>query len=384
MKTILYSCPYVPAEWIAAHALRPSRIVPRLGGEAHAGAARWNGSGLCLLVRAWLGEAARRREESGLAAIVLSTTCDQMRRAAELVERVADVPVFLMNIPSTWQTVAAQNLYGEELKRLGRFLVTLGGQRPSAETLARVMLEFDEARAALRAARGRLSPKDFARALAEFQAAGSPDWRPGGERLKCEPPSLMEPLPQANSVDCSPGRDDSPSAQDFSPGKSTVWPASPVGTTELNTGHHPIPLALVGEALLEQQMEIFDLIEQAGGRIDLDASAMGERTLPAPLDRRALKDDPLAALAEAYFGSIPDAMRRPNSALYQWLKINMAERGIRGIVFRRSLWCDLWNAEAQRMKEWALAPLLALDLSDEERPNGSTVSRIGSFLEMLA
>ena len=34
MRTIAYSCPFVPPEWIAAHGLRPRRIMPRSAGGA--------------------------------------------------------------------------------------------------------------------------------------------------------------------------------------------------------------------------------------------------------------------------------------------------------------------------------------------------------------
>jgi hypothetical protein len=67
--------------------------------------------------------------------------CDQMRRVFDLLVRQVKVPAFLLNVPSTWQTVAAQRLYLDELKRLGRFLVRLGGREPSGEDLARVLLD---------------------------------------------------------------------------------------------------------------------------------------------------------------------------------------------------------------------------------------------------
>ena len=68
-----------------------------------------------------------------------------MRYAAALVESSGRCPVFLMNVPSTWQTAAVRNLYRDELQRLGRFLVELGGSRRRAE-LAGMMLAYDQAR----------------------------------------------------------------------------------------------------------------------------------------------------------------------------------------------------------------------------------------------
>ena len=67
---------------------------------------------------------------STLSALVLTTVCDQMRYVAAMLEQRGSCPVFLLNVPSTWQTPAARQLYLDELRRLGRFLVQLGGKAP--------------------------------------------------------------------------------------------------------------------------------------------------------------------------------------------------------------------------------------------------------------
>jgi len=254
-----------------------------------------------------------------------------MRRAYELIARDSHLPVFLMNVPSTWQTAAAHRLYLEELKRLGRFLVRLGGTDPSSDKLAQVMEEYEARRSALLAARSRLSPRDFSEAIARFHRNGNVE------------------LCDAGSAPVSRG----------------------------------IPLALVGGPLLPHHSQIFDLIERSGGTVILDATASGERTMPARFDRWALEANPLLALADAYFGSIPDAFRRPNSLLYQWMKREISAREIRGIIFRSYTWCDTWRAEGQRMKEWAQVPLLIVTTGADEHVDAHTASRIEAFVEML-
>ena len=217
-----------------------------------------------------------------------------------------------------------------ELKRLGRFMARLGGQPPSMEKLVRVMQEYDAARCRIRAAQGFLAPRAYSEALARLHRDGSAD------------------VPANSSA----------------------------------MGPRGVPVGLVGGPLLTDQFQIFDLIEQAGGYVALDGTETGERTLPAPFDRRRLQDDPFMELAEAYFGSIPDAFRRPNSLLYRWLKKEIAERGIRGILLRRYLWCDTWHAEVQRMREWAPVPVFDLDVGDDDSWDRAT-SRIQSFVAML-
>jgi len=142
-------------------------------------------------------------------------------------------------------------------------------------------------------------------------------------------------------------------------------------------------LAIVGGPLLEKDYAIFDLVEQAGGRLVLDATEGGERTLPAVFERERLKKNPLDELARAYFGTIPDVFRRPNDTLYEWLGEELAAREVRGILLHRYVWCDIWHAELARLKAWSSVPVLEIDECDDDASLGRTAGRIEAFLEML-
>jgi benzoyl-CoA reductase/2-hydroxyglutaryl-CoA dehydratase subunit BcrC/BadD/HgdB len=276
-------------------------------------------------------------------AVVVTTACDQMRYAASVLEHRDVLPVFLMNVPSTWQTAAARSLYAEELRRLGRFLVRLGGRSPAGAELAEVMLRFDGVRARLRRDRQCWSARRLAEALIAV--------REGTEE------SGDDPAPRGFEANCS--------------------------------RHTPcadcsVPLALVGGPLVERDYRLLDWIEAAGGRVALDASEWGERTLPRPFDPQAVPGDPLTELADAYFG-IPDVFRRPNDPCYEYLRGELAAGRLRGFVFRRYLWCDLWHAELSRLSAWSPVPVLDLDVADrEDLSEGRTRGRIEAFLEMLA
>lgn len=146
-----------------------------------------------------------------------------------------------------------------------------------------------------------------------------------------------------------------------------------------------VPLALVGGPLLDEDFVLYDVAERAGGRIVLDATEGGERTMPAPFDRRRVRDDPLGELADAYFGAIPDVSRRPNGELFAWLKRELAARGVRGVILHRYLWCDLWEAETYRIKEWCAVPVLALSTGDGTADaRARTTAHVAAFLEVLA
>jgi len=337
-KTIVYSCPYVPAEWIAAHGLQPSRMIPdplvsscRKTGAGASPVGRMEG--MCPYVRAFLNEAINDKRACG---VVVTTVCDQMRRGFDVLIRRCDVASFLMNVPSTWQNLAAQYLYVDELRRLGRFLVRLAGKSPTPDGLAEVMLEYDAVRASIRASRAYLSARQYAESIA---ALGQKGLCPGGK---------FEIL---NS-------------------KFKIRPG--------------VPLAIIGGPLMWSDFDVYDLVEQYGGRIVLDATETGERGICGPFDRRRIREDPLEELANAYFGGIQDASRRPNSELYRWLAHELAARAVRGIIFRRYVWCDTWHAELQRLKEWTELPVLDIDIAgDTDTERRRWQNRIRAFLETL-
>ncbi|HUW18695.1 MAG TPA: 2-hydroxyacyl-CoA dehydratase family protein [Sedimentisphaerales bacterium] len=328
-KTVVYVCPYVPAEWVAAHGLHPSRITPRAAGLA---GAVGRIEGVCPYVRGFINEVITSTEAC---AVLVTTVCDQMRRAFDVIARRSGAPVFLMNVANTWQNVAVQKLYIDELKRLGRFLAALGGEAPSTEALAEIMLKYDTARKSMLAARDYLTSRQYSQMIAEF----------------------------GRGCDC-----------DIAKGV----------TGSKLIANNGVPLAVIGGPLLKEDFGLFDTVEDAGGRIVLDATETGERGLCAAFDRRRVRDEPVIELCEAYFMGIADASRRPNSRLYDWLGRELASRGARGIIFRRYVWCDIWHAELRRLQEWSNLPVLDIDVTgDEQCLPVRTAHRIRTFLEML-
>ncbi|MCX7013289.1 MAG: 2-hydroxyacyl-CoA dehydratase family protein [Candidatus Sumerlaeota bacterium] len=319
MERVGYSSPFVPAEWIRAHGFRPSRIPPSPSSADGFDIPR---AGACPYARAFVQHVG---EDETIRVAVMTTTCDQMRRMADVLARRVKMPVFLMHVPATWETREAGRFYKKELKRLGTFLADLGGRTPTETAIAQAARKYDDARSALRALAAVLPARRFAQALADFHERGAADCR-------------------------------------------------------LTPNSHHIKLSRLQGA---RHFEVFDWIEQAGGRVALNATESGERTLPAPLDRRRLNRDPLEALVEAYFGAIPDAFRRPDSRLHEWLQKEFAERAIRGVVFVQHTWCDLWRAAAPRIREWSGLPMATVEIGDGGELNGHSASRIQALLEAI-
>lgn len=110
MQTVLIHTPFAPPEWILAHGFEPVRAKAPILTSCSCR------EGLCSI-------AACAMEHQRLA--IFATTCDQLRRAHDEVEH-----GFLLDVPAAWQSVTAQKLWREELRRLGRWLIRHGGHEP--------------------------------------------------------------------------------------------------------------------------------------------------------------------------------------------------------------------------------------------------------------
>lgn len=318
---VFFTSPWVPAEWIEAHGLTPRGVWP-------AGADPWLPvtAGVCAFAQSFL----RFAETHSEAAVIFTTTCDQMRRAfdASAHERSR---LFLFNVPATWQSPVAKKMYRAEMERLGRFLVGLGGQAPGPDYLAEIMRTRDQARTHLREAAPHFSARPLAEAIARFHWDGT----------VCLPPAPAAVVP---------GR---------------------------------VPVAIVGGPLCAAQWPLLDALENAGARVVLNGTESGERSL---LPRMPLADwshDPFGALVEGCFDHGVDVFQRPNTRLYEWLGRILRERGGRGLILWSWFACDLWRAEAASLREAFGLPVLSLEAGETPGVAPRELGRLQAFLEML-
>ncbi len=325
---VFYTSPWVPPEFIHAHGLEPRGIWSATDGHQLPLTA-----GVC----AFAQMVVRLVETHPESAFIFSTHCDQLRRGFDVVAGAVPQRVFLFNLPATWQTAVAERIFGSELERLGRFLVALGGQAPTAKELAEAMGRYRLARRRLLGAATNLAARPYCEALARFHWDGTINLGQQG------------PAPRADSI----------------------------------------PLALVGGPLPSWQMHVLDAIEGADGRVVLNATEAGERCLGpvvAPGQDHAAGHalpDLLKALTRSCLDRCVDVFQRPNTRLYQWLKERLAARQARGILLWHFVGCDLWRAEAQPMREAFGLPLLLLDANEATGDTLRRSGRIEAFLESL-
>ncbi len=322
---VCYASSFVPPEWIAAHGLRPQRLLPG-DDSGPSGLERGHErEGLCAYAADIVARSERR-------IMIFATTCDPMRRLADRSPSDSG-NTFLMHVPSTWSTPVAGDYYRSELVRLGHFLVRCGGRAPSPSSLMAQMERYAAGRQRLRACRGTLGAREYS--VLEYQFYQTGELTPPTDVLPC-----------------------------------------------LLTG---VPLMLLGSPLRPDDLDILDQLEDAGGRIAVDATDTGEREWPRPFDRGRMLADPFHELADAYFGSIPAIFRRPNQALFAWLQQEaFTAPHLRGIVFVTHPWCDLWKAELPRLHDILSVPILHLALGGSMAAHESRATRIEAFLEMIA
>ena len=332
---VFCTSPWVPPEWIKAHGLEPRGIwlAKDFACEPLSLAA-----GVCAFANA----AVRLGERQSQSAVIFTTHCDQLRRGFDTVAEAAPSRMFLFNLPVTWQTPVAERIFCDELRRLGQFLIGLGGHAPRTGDLVEIVAQYSGARSRLLAAASWCPARAYAEAVARFHLDGSVH------------------LP--------------PEAGDH-------------GTSRASS----VPLALVGGPLPQPQMPLLDAIEKAGGRVVLNATEAGERSLwsASLLDqgRRAAGAPPqpdaalLPWLARSCLANCVDVFQRPNTRLYDWLRERLTARKVRGIVLWHYVGCDLWRAEAQPMRAAFGLPVLLLD-ADEATTQRNT-GRLEAFLESL-
>lgn len=319
MRVFLTS-PWIPPEWIRAHGLTPHGIWTDenlLHGAAPLTA------GICAFAEAGVQFA----QANPSSAVIFATACDQMRRGFDAALHYGNQRAFLFNLPATWQTQAARQLFRSELERLGQFLLALGGVTPSASCLRLELEKSNAARQRLLDLAPVSAAREFAEAMDQFHRDGS-----------------VLSLPE-------------------------------------NAKGNQVPLALVGGPFTEVHWKLLDEIESAGGRVVLNATETGERSLSPSFE---LGDsDPFGAMADGYCNHMADVFQRPNTRLYSWLKTRLASRHVRGIVLWHFTGCDLWRAEAESLREAFGLPVLLLEAGGEAGNAARELTRLQAFVETL-
>ena len=371
MRVFLTS-PWIPAEWVRAHGLEACGLwfAEHFRAAGNEATSREQpvlrlAAGVC----AFAESVVRFAETHPDSAVVFTTACDQLRRGFDEAAFRGASRAFLFNLPAT-QTPVARQIYRAELERLGQFLLDLGGVMPTPERLHGEMLCTDETRRRLRAAAPGASARSFAESIARYHVDGT----------------FLEPSPFTGKPGTRNQKSDGiqkPDASISGPVRDFTTPGPEPRATHSGfrtSNVHAVPLALVGGPLSAADWDLFDAIESVGGRVVLNATQTGERSLSPVFPAGA---DPFDALADGYLQNIADVFQRPNTRLYAWLKPRLLARYSRGIVLWHFTGCDLWRAEMQTLREFAGLPVLSLEAEESAVLSSRDINRLQAFVETL-
>ncbi|SDL49488.1 2-hydroxyacyl-CoA dehydratase subunit D [Halarsenatibacter silvermanii] len=133
---LAWFCSYVPEELIRAAGLRPYRALPSRNNSGSTGFLPAN---LCPYVRQAAERILKEENESQLRGAVVAHSCNAMMHLYNVLEREADLPVFLLDLP------AAVNSYAHKymlscLEKLADFLNKVGGEISHASLLASIKM----------------------------------------------------------------------------------------------------------------------------------------------------------------------------------------------------------------------------------------------------
>ena len=112
---VFLTSPWIPPEWIRAHGLQARGL---WSAENFPRGAWPISAGVCAFAEA----AVRFAETRTDSAVIFSTACDQLRRGFDTAVLHGNHHAFLFNLPATWETPAAGQIFRSELERLGQFL----------------------------------------------------------------------------------------------------------------------------------------------------------------------------------------------------------------------------------------------------------------------
>lgn len=261
-------------------------------------------------------------------AVLFTTHCDQLRRGFDLASgsQPGSKNLFLFNLPATAGTKASRSVFRDEIVRLGDFLLRLGGHAP--RDLETIIRRYNAARQSLLKWIGPASSKAGAEAITRFlDNATLPTGRPF----------------------------------------TTSRPGA-------------IPVALVGGPVPQSEWDLFDTIEDAGGRVALNGTENGERALESVPE---FKEAGIDWLIDSYAARCIDIFQRPNRRFYEWLGRKITARRIKAILLWSHVNCDLWRAEVQNLKEAFHLPVLAVETNETRADAARAKTRIEAFMESL-
>jgi benzoyl-CoA reductase/2-hydroxyglutaryl-CoA dehydratase subunit BcrC/BadD/HgdB len=344
---------YVPEELIYASGAIPICL-------SHGGDARAAAEGLsvlphviCPFTRAQVGELRLQTNPyySTIDLFVVPSTCQHIRKIADVVELFYPTPVFRLGVPYEPADSSSLVFFKERLDDLRERLAEITGEAVSDESINEAIAVYNRMRGL----------------------------------LKCI--SLMR------ASDAPPI-----SAMDFAKLNHASFYADPVATVNMleevyaelqrsapgGVDERP-RLALVGPNLGYGDYDILEIVQDCGGNVVIEDIFEGIRDYQHTVD---LGPDPVTALARSYLlGKTPRIFMRSSTRVRAEEILRLArEFRVAGVIWYQLVCCELYDEEAfffEKTLRGAGLPMLTLEADYGGLRAGAVRTRVEAFLELI-
>ena len=322
-----YFCGKTPIELLQTYGFKPVRILAPATVLSESRGEDLLGSESCFWCRSTASLAAEIAKVSSRDIFIGSTTCDQSRRAFELLYSIYPDRCFMINVPAT-RTENAFQLFYQEIKRLGLWLSSINETYPTDDDFSVTINMWQNIRKSLLAKRLSISTISYIQRATEILS---------GE-----------------------------------------VPAEILSEEQTNDG---VPIIITGAPITSAHSDFITFIENNGGKIVSIATNTVDSFLELDIN---ISSNPLQDIALAYFNSPPSIWERPNNRFYTWLGEKIATTHAKGLIWAAPTFCDLWNCEKERARRKLGIPILGFELTSSEINSPRSQTRIEAFLENLS
>ncbi len=359
---------YVPEELIYASGAIPICL-------SHGGDARVAGEGLsvlphviCPFVRAQVGEIRLQTNPyyRMVDLLVVPSTCQHLRKVADVVELFYPTPVFKLGVPYEPADSFALTFFRDRFTDLRARLAEITGSPVSDESIDEAITLYNRMRELFKAISFTRAGQGPAVSAIEFAKLNHASFY-------ADPAEMVEVLQQVHD-DLLGGA-----------GVGAAAPGSGDGSAEDGGADERPRLALVGPNLGYGDYDILNIVEECGGNVVIEDIFEGIRdywhsVTPGP--------DPIEALAHSYLlDKIPHMFMRSSAAprVDELLRLAQEFR-VAGVIWYELVCCELYDEEAfffdKRLQEAGL-PMLTLEADYGGLRAGGVRTRVEAFLELI-
>jgi benzoyl-CoA reductase/2-hydroxyglutaryl-CoA dehydratase subunit BcrC/BadD/HgdB len=344
-KVVGYFCLYAPFEIVQAAGAIPVRLARADYQSALAGE-RFLRADACPFCKASLGKFVHDPLYRLVDGVVIVNTCDMMRRLPEALTSNYSVPVFLLYLPRTSELFPNRlQEFQAGLRDLKAWLGGLTGQKWQEERLREAIDEANQLRR-------RLQELDQTRAEMPPPISGSELFDIVALATLLPPKRMLNLLNELLAVR-----------------------RTQAGAVNKNRAR----LLLTGSILSEEDRTLIEIVEEKAD-IVADTVCTGSRWFNEAI---TVEEEPFAGLARFYFSRTPCACRRPNTALFEYIKQQVTARKVQGIVSKSLLYCDAYRFEVKQLRQEVGLPVLEVDGDYSQVNRQQLRTRVEAFLEML-